>query len=216
MTSIARVLPLKTPSGLVIPLLQSSTTHNYNHSQLFPKLCYLCTAYKHLSVRDYNHLLHSYTQSLLVYSMRLHWLTSQLTVTITGYHTLSHTKVFNSRCEFTSCRTPLNNWLVGLLVTNCSRYISNWAYVAFSPIPRKPVTVALTVAEQRIIDTSPTVAGVSQWRDCLLRCLGDACDVTAACSSPPPAERGDTERTPLPLPWSAACIQSRVGWRTAA
>jgi hypothetical protein len=100
-------------------------------------------------------------------------------------------------------RAASEHWPVELLVTNCSRYISNWAYVAFLPFPRKPVTVALTVAEQRTIDISLTVAGVSQCRDCLLRCLGDACDVTAACSSPP-VERGDTGRTTLPLPRSEA------------
>jgi hypothetical protein len=49
-------------------------------------------AYNHLSVRNYDHLVHPCTQSLLIDSMRLHWLTSQLTVTITDYHTLSHTQ----------------------------------------------------------------------------------------------------------------------------
>jgi hypothetical protein len=92
-------------------------------------------------------------------------------------------------------RTLSPSWLPK---TN-SCYFSNWAYVTFTLIHRKPVILALMVAEQLTIDISPTVASVSQWRDCLLRCLGDACDVTAACSSPL-AERGDTERTPLPLP----------------
>jgi hypothetical protein len=37
-----------------------------------------------------SHLFHSCTQSLPIDSMRLHWLTSELTVTITDYHTLLH------------------------------------------------------------------------------------------------------------------------------
>jgi hypothetical protein len=68
LTTNCTVNPLRTPFGLVIPLIQSSTTRNYNHSQLFPTLCYLCTAYNHLSVREYNHLLHSYTFTLADFS----------------------------------------------------------------------------------------------------------------------------------------------------
>jgi hypothetical protein len=59
--------------------------------------------------------------------MRLHWLTSQLSVTSTGYHTMSRTQSLhftlrNSRRELTPrihfLRLPLNNWLVGLFRTN--------------------------------------------------------------------------------------------------
>jgi hypothetical protein len=82
------VIPLRTPFGFVIPLLQSSITRNYNHSQLFLTPLHMYTAYNDLYVRNYDHLVHSCIESLLIDSLRLHWLTSQLTVTITDYHTL--------------------------------------------------------------------------------------------------------------------------------
>jgi hypothetical protein len=115
---------------------------------------------------------------------RLHWLTSQLSITFTNYRRLyiSTLPVSVSYRDLTR-RTDLPK-------TN-SCYFSNWAYVAFAPIHRKPVNVVLTVADQRTIDISPTVAGVTQWRDCLLRCLGDACDITAATRRRP--------RLPSPL-----------------
>jgi hypothetical protein len=78
---------------------------------------------------------------------------------------------------------------------------TGWLFSYIFTLPVSPIEISLV--EQTSIDTSPTVAGVSQWRDCLLRCLGDACDVTAACSSPL-AERGVTQRTPLPVPRSEA------------
>jgi hypothetical protein len=42
-----RITPLKAPFGLLIPLLQSSPTRNYIHSQLFITLCHIYTAYNH-------------------------------------------------------------------------------------------------------------------------------------------------------------------------
>jgi hypothetical protein len=48
-----------------MPFISTQITRNDNYTQLFPTLCYLCTAYKHLSVRDYNHLLDSCTSHLL-------------------------------------------------------------------------------------------------------------------------------------------------------
>jgi hypothetical protein len=218
MTPIVHVTsPLRTPFGLVIPLLQSSTTRNYNRSQLYLTLYYLCTAYNHKRswLVTYYTLAHKF--SLLTQCVLTGWLLSYQSLSLIITHCRTR-KVFNSllgKLLITDLEGCSLNTHVELLSQDCLRYISNWAYVAFSPFARKPVTVVPTVAEQRTIDISPTVAVVSQWRDCLLRCLGDACDVTAACSSPP-AERGDTERTPLPLPRSEACILSRVGWRTAA
>jgi hypothetical protein len=202
---------LRTPFGLVIPLLQSSVTRNYNHSQLFRTL--LCVYTSIILTR-------SSLQSLspFLHTKSPYWLNASSLADFTAishYHRLSHTVAHaefsihaaNSLLVELLLITDLEdcslNTQVALLFQDWPRYISNWAYVAFSPIPRKPVTVALTIAEQRTIDISPTVASVSQWRDCLLCCLGDACDVTVACSSPP-AERGDTERTPLPLPRSEA------------
>jgi hypothetical protein len=49
------VIPLRTPFGLLIPLLQSSITRNYNHTQLFLPLCNIYTAYNHLYCCNYNH-----------------------------------------------------------------------------------------------------------------------------------------------------------------
>jgi hypothetical protein len=141
------------------------------------------------------------TSSLLGFSpnSHYHWLSHTVAHTKSSIHTANSLLV--ELLLITDLKDCSLNTHVTLLFQDWLHYISNWAYVAFSPIPRKPVTVTPTVAEQRTIDISPTVAGVSQWRDCLLRCLGDACDVTAACSSPF-TERGDMERTPLPLPWS--------------
>jgi hypothetical protein len=44
---IVRVTSLKTPFGLLIRLLQSSITRNYNHSQLFLTPLHMYTAYNH-------------------------------------------------------------------------------------------------------------------------------------------------------------------------
>jgi hypothetical protein len=52
------VSPLKTPFRLLIPLLQSSPTRNYNHS--YSLRCVTFTQLTMIHVRDYNHLLHSY------------------------------------------------------------------------------------------------------------------------------------------------------------
>jgi hypothetical protein len=57
------VTPLKTPFGLLVPLLQSHThvttfTHNYF------SLCATFTQLTIIHVRDYNNLLHSYTGCL--------------------------------------------------------------------------------------------------------------------------------------------------------
>jgi hypothetical protein len=114
---------------------------------------YCTTAHK---VSYYNHLAHSCTGWLLSY---------QLLCRI-----IIHTSHLN-----TSKLSPRSHSAISLLVTDCSRelprtvsyrelnscYFSNWAYVAFAPIQRKPVTVALTVAEQRTIDIPPFVV----WQD---------------------------------------------------
>jgi hypothetical protein len=67
---------------IVNPFITIPITRNDYHTQLFLTLCYLCTAYKHLSVRDYSHLLHSYTYTLftcttLIFTALLH-ITSSL------------------------------------------------------------------------------------------------------------------------------------------
>jgi hypothetical protein len=84
------VSPLKTPFGLLIPLLQSSPTHNNNHSQLF------LYAVSHL------HSLQSYTfvTTVTYYTLtHLHWLTSQLSITFSNYHRLYIFTLRNSRRE---------------------------------------------------------------------------------------------------------------------
>jgi hypothetical protein len=119
---IVRVTPLKTPFGLVIPLLQSQShvttiTHNY-----FLR-CYTFAQFTNTALQS---LLHYSTQSLLLYTVRLHWLTSQLSVTFTDYHTLKRTQSLhftlrNSRRELTPrihFLRVLLNWLVELLPKN--------------------------------------------------------------------------------------------------
>jgi hypothetical protein len=78
-----RVPPLKTPFGLLIPLLQSQShvttiTHNYSlRSVTFTQLTII-------HVRDYNHLSHSYTFTLADFSAIGHF--DRLS------HTVSHVK----------------------------------------------------------------------------------------------------------------------------
>jgi hypothetical protein len=62
-----RVTPLKTPFRLLIPLLQSSPARNYNHNYFLH--CVTFTQLTIIHVRDYNHLLHSYTGGLLSYQL---------------------------------------------------------------------------------------------------------------------------------------------------
>jgi hypothetical protein len=74
------VRPLKTPFGLFISLLQSQShvttiTHNYLLR------CATCTQLTIINVRDYNHLLHSYTGWLLSYQ-----LLSQIITHLTSSH----------------------------------------------------------------------------------------------------------------------------------
>jgi hypothetical protein len=61
-----RVTPLKTPFGLLIPILQSSPTRNYIHTQLFLTLCHIYTAYN--LTRQYS-ILDVYTYLRFKYSV---------------------------------------------------------------------------------------------------------------------------------------------------
>jgi hypothetical protein len=107
---IVRVTPLKTPIWLVLDLFTIPIIRNYNHSQLFITLCHIYTAYNHTR---------SWLQSLITL---LHWLTSQLSITVSDYHRLYIFTLRNSCRELTLrihfLRLLLNNWLVGLLLTN--------------------------------------------------------------------------------------------------
>jgi hypothetical protein len=88
------VTPLKTQFELLIPSLQSQShvttfTHNY-----FSR-CATFTQLTIIHVRDYNHLLHSYTGGLLSYQ-----LLSQITTDFTSSH--FETLAENLLREFTS------------------------------------------------------------------------------------------------------------------
>jgi hypothetical protein len=93
---------------------------NYIHSQLFITLCHIYTAYNHTR---------SCLQSLITL---LHWLTSQLSITVSNYHRLYIFTLRNSRRELAPrihfLRLLLNNWLVGLLLTNSlvELLLKNW------------------------------------------------------------------------------------------
>jgi hypothetical protein len=93
-----RVAPLKTPFGLVVPLLQSQShvttiTHNY-----FSR-CATFTQLTIIHVRDYNRLLHSYTGWLLSYR-----LLSQIITHFASSHF--------------PCLSPIETSLIGLLRKN--------------------------------------------------------------------------------------------------
>jgi hypothetical protein len=73
-------------SFITIPI-----TRNYNHSQLFLTLCHIYTAHNHTR---------SWLQSLITL---LHWLTSQISISVSNYHTLYiFTLAENLLREFTS------------------------------------------------------------------------------------------------------------------
>jgi hypothetical protein len=72
-----RVTPLKTPFGLVIPLLQSQS-----HVTTITIIYYAVTRLHH-----YNP--YTVVTTITYYTLtHLHWLTSQLSITISNYHTL--------------------------------------------------------------------------------------------------------------------------------
>jgi hypothetical protein len=74
---IYRVTPLKTPFRLLIPLLKSSPVTTFTHNYL--SRCVTFTQLTILHIHNYNHY-----PTLT----RLHWLTSQLAITNSNYHTL--------------------------------------------------------------------------------------------------------------------------------
>jgi hypothetical protein len=85
------------------------------------------------------HSLQSYTSvtTITYYTLtRLHWLTSQLSVTFANYHRLYIFTRRNSRRELTPrihfLRLLLNNWLVGLLLTNWLLRHSSSSYITLN------------------------------------------------------------------------------------
>jgi hypothetical protein len=97
---------------IVNSLITIPITSNYIHSQLFFTLCHIYTAYSHTR---------SWLQSLITL---LHWMISQLSITVSDYHRLYIFTLRNSRRKLTPrihfLRLLLTNWLVGLLLTNSS------------------------------------------------------------------------------------------------
>jgi hypothetical protein len=93
-------------------------THNY-----FLR-CATFTQLTIIHVLDYNHF--------------LHWLTSQLSITVSNYHRLYIFTLRNCRRELTPrihfLGLLINNWLVGLLLTNCllHSHSGNWTKPANS------------------------------------------------------------------------------------
>jgi hypothetical protein len=120
------VTPLKKPFGLLILFISFPITRNYIHSQLFLTLCHIYTAYNH--TRSW---LHSFITLL-------HWLTSQLSITVSNCPRLYISTLQNSRRELTQrihfLRLLINNWLVGLLLTNylLHSHSGNWTKPANS------------------------------------------------------------------------------------
>jgi hypothetical protein len=149
------VTPLKTSFGLLIPLLQSYT-RNYIHSQLFFTLCHICTACNHIC---------SWLQSL---TTLLHWLTSQLSITVSNYRTLYIFTLWNSSRDLTPrinfLRLLLNNWRVGLLLTNWTKTANRFAYITRTSGTKSGASqvCCVTRGNAKVTRYSPTpVAG---WR----------------------------------------------------
>jgi hypothetical protein len=123
-----RVTPPKTPFRLLIPLLQSQphvTTITHNHLLR----CVTFTQLAILHVRNYNHLLHSYTGWLLSYQ-----LLSQIITHLTSSHF--------------PCLSPIETSLVEQLLNNTSRelLLNNWllrqSSSSYITLNRTSVTVA--------------------------------------------------------------------------
>jgi hypothetical protein len=114
-----RVTPLKTPFGLLSYLITISITRNYNHNYLLR--CATFTQLTIIHVRDYNHLLHSYTFTLADFS--------PINYCLKLSHTLHlHTLKLSPRSYSANSllKNPLENWL---LKTD-SRTANRFAYIA--------------------------------------------------------------------------------------
>jgi hypothetical protein len=110
-----RVTSLKTPFGLLIRLLQSHT-RNYSHSQLFFTLSHIYTAYNLTC------------QCSTLFSRSLH---NTLDIFFTNSHFTCLSPIETSLVE-PLLKTPLENWLVGLLLTNWLLRHSSSSYIALN------------------------------------------------------------------------------------
>jgi hypothetical protein len=132
-TPVVRVTPLKAPFRLSIPLLQSQphiTTFIYNHSSR----CVTCTQLTILHVRNYNHLLHSYTFTLADFSAINYFLKLSQTL---HFHTSKLSPRTYSAKSF--LRLLLNNWLAGLLLRN---WLLRHSSSSYKTLNRTSVTAA--------------------------------------------------------------------------
>jgi hypothetical protein len=130
---VYRVTPLKTPFGLLIPLLQSHShvttfTHNY-----FLR-CATFTQLTILYICDYNHLFHPYTGWLLSY---------QLLSQIITHFTSSHLETL---AEILFREFPSYNWLVGLLLTNWLCIADGFQDNSSERTPPKTVAIVVLIA----------------------------------------------------------------------
>jgi hypothetical protein len=106
---------------IVISFITIPITRNCTHSQLFLTLCHIYTAYNHTR---------SWLQSLITL---LHWRTSQLSITVSNYHTLYIFTLRNSRRGLIP-RIHLLRSFLRLLLNNCllNSHSGNWTEPANS------------------------------------------------------------------------------------
>jgi hypothetical protein len=120
--------------------------------------------------------------SLLTQCVLTGWLLSyqSLALIITHCHTR---RVFSSRCEFTSCRTPLNNWLVGLL-------LKHWMLRRFSSAYNLLIVPANNAAcfvlrncrtcSKHVTRYSPTPVACDVTTSCCVEAVFQYCCVTSS------------------------------------
>jgi hypothetical protein len=145
-------MPLKTPFGLVMPILQSSITRNYNHTIIFLR-CVIST------------------QLTTTYAF----------VTTITYYTLALQSLITRSCRLTSqlsLLSPIETSLVELLVSNSRELLApvsdrKTKTGRFGSAYNSPIGPAN--------NASCCLVGLSE-DNCLMRFLRDACDVTAAWS----------------------------------
>jgi hypothetical protein len=149
------------------------------------------------------HTLQSYTfvTTITYYTLtRLHWLTSQLSITVSNYHTLSHfpclSPIETSLVELL-LKIPLENWLAGLLLKNWLLRHSSSSYITLN---RTSVTVAWkgclrSVSEQlarwglcyitrgnaKVTWHSPTPVPCDVIATCCVATVFQYCCVTSSC-----------------------------------
>jgi hypothetical protein len=198
LTTNCTVNPRRTPFGLVIPLLQSSITRNYNHTQ-----------FSITRLRVYTIIItYTLVTEVSYYTLtRLHWLTSQLSLLsrIITHSTSSHFPCL-SPIETSLVELLINNWLVGLLLKNWLLRHSSSSYITLN---RTSVTVAWkgclwSVSEQQRARWGLCYVTRGNTKVTWYSPTPVPCDVIAACCVGTRivrfgSARHGTEKTPLPL-----------------